>query len=289
MALGFRDELRGVPLAEDHGGAPDQDRGLVPDHQSHGVEHGGHHADDVLSRDLVFAGGAGRRDEARRVTDHRPLRAAGGAAGERHGDGRRRVDVPVRSGVGLGRDRLAEFERSVERSVEGWTSGDDQRRDCRQSVVAQPIPDGGIHHQHPRAGALQDVGNLGRRVERRNVHEHAAGPGVSEMDNAVFRAVEQQARDPVAGAYPRRDQQVREAVRQPVVLPEVEPPVAGDDRGLPRRPPGGEPQDFAERQETVAGLRRLPRSGLPEAGTCAPWARRCSPPPSRRRCRPGCR
>ena len=112
MALGFRDERRGVPPAEDHGGAPDQDRGLVPDHQSHGVEHGGHHADDVLSGDLMLAGGAGRRDEARRVTDHRPLWAARGAAGERHGDGRRRVDFPIRRGVGSGAATgFPEFER----------------------------------------------------------------------------------------------------------------------------------------------------------------------------------
>ena len=65
------------------------------------------------------------------------------------------------------------------------------------------------------------------------------------MDDSVLGTVEQHRHDPVAGTDARRDQEVGEAVGQPVVLAVVEPPFAGDQRRLFRPAPGGAPQDLA--------------------------------------------
>ena len=246
--MGQRDERFRVPPAEDDRRGAHQDRGLVPDHQPHRVKHRGDHSHDVLAGQPVLQGGGERRDMARPVADHGSLGAAGGAAGEGHRHRGFGVGVPVRSSGRVRRQRLVERRRSSA----GRPAGDDHHGNGPANVRREPVFHGGIHDQHLRGGALQDVGDLGGRVQRRNVDQDGPRPRAPEVDDPVFGTVEQQGGDAVAGSGAGRAQQVREPVRQPVVAGEPEPPITRDHRRLPGRAPRRQPEDFTEPHEVRA-------------------------------------
>ena len=245
VRAGGLDEVARVPAAQHHDLGADQDRRLKPDQEADGVIERSDGGDDVVAGKLVLDRDRVGRDVTRPMADQRALGQAGSAAGKRH---RERISVGQRNVRRLRRLTIEKFVQPDGVEAVGLADHHDlfelrklveHRRDRCLRLL--------LHDQDLHLCFRQDVGQLFRSEHDREVDQQAAGPGVAEMDDRVFRNVRAHHRDAVALAQTEPQNGMGELVRTALELAIGQTLIAIDQCRFGRMFLGGKSENIARK------------------------------------------